>query len=383
MRRRVDLRRTVVVLRVEVRGGVLLSAGERCALDLRPPEHPLLVADDVGVPGLDVHPDLPHHLVAAPGHPPGVAVEPDEPVVVGVGRDVPGAVLEPHQVAGRALVRPRRRAAEAEHGPADGRGATGHPCQVAHRVVRHLGVVGAGLQGQVTAAQPLLQVVARQRRDVGERRRAPVGQPEALVEDAGAEAHRHGQGRRPEVERLARVGADPVAVRRFDAADGLAGLQLGDRGRPPGEEHLQLGRDGRRQVERHVDAVALRGGADPALWLPCRGGVERLALRQVDRLVAVRRRRERVHAGRRGGAADARCRADPGTGHREAGAEQSAAGDVRPGCLVRLGHAVATFSARRDSGSWSAWICCEIVFASDCLVAASQLAKPPRSSASR
>ena len=55
------------------------------------------------------------------------------------------------------------------------------PGQVAHRVHRDLRVVGAGLDAQVPAAAGRVELVAGERRQVGERLRPALGQPEAVA----------------------------------------------------------------------------------------------------------------------------------------------------------------------------------------------------------
>ena len=62
------------------------------------------------------------------------------------------------------------------------------PHQVAHRVHRHLRVVGAGLDAEVAARARRVEVVAEERREVLQRRRPAVGQPEPVVEQGRPEA---------------------------------------------------------------------------------------------------------------------------------------------------------------------------------------------------
>ena len=90
---------------------------------------------------------------------------------VGVlGLDVAGAVLEPEQVArGRLRARRRRRAAEAELRPADRDPAEADADQVADGVHGDLRVVRAGLDADVAVAARRVQVVRRETRQVDQR----------------------------------------------------------------------------------------------------------------------------------------------------------------------------------------------------------------------
>ena len=129
-----------------------------------------------------------------------------------LGLQVGGAVLEAEQVARRGLLgRGRRRAAEAELGPAHRDGAEADPGEVADRVHRDLRVVGAGLDAQVAVAAVGVEVVGREVRQLAQRRRLAVPQAEpvlaVLLEQASGRSRRSASG--PEASR---PSASPVSV---------------------------------------------------------------------------------------------------------------------------------------------------------------------------
>ena len=115
--------------------------------------------------------------------------------------------LKPIRLRGVSWLRlVRRGAAEAELGPAHRHRAAADPGQVADRVEGDLGIVGAGLDADVAAAFERGQLVAGQRRDRLQRRRALRRQPEpAAFEQAGAEAEGDGQVGGQQADRLAGV----------------------------------------------------------------------------------------------------------------------------------------------------------------------------------
>jgi hypothetical protein len=282
---------------------------------LEPPEDPLLVGHVVGVPDLDVHADLAGHLVGAPAvHPVDVVVHPDELVEVRGLLDIAGAVLEAHQVARRRLARAGRSPAEAEDDPAGVDDPPAHPGQVADRVVGDLRVVRARLDRQVAAGQLGTELVAGQGGEVGQQLRPAVGQPEALVEDARAEPHGHGEGGRSEVEGLAGVPGHRTGPVGRDRAHRLPGHALGDGRRPARQQDLQLLGGRRGDVEGHEDAVALLGGVDAGL---VRAGVELDAPAEVHRVEPPGRCRGRAAVV--GQPADPEARAEAGRGDARAG----------------------------------------------------------------
>ena len=147
--------------------------------------------------------------VGAAGQPrrPSVSSSASDPDVlverVGLlGLDVGGAVLEAEQVARRGLRgRGGRRAAEAELRPAHRDRAEADAGQVADRVHGDLRVVGAGLHAQVAAGPGRVELVAREVRQVAQRRgrrsasrtgrcprrrgTAPGPKPKVIVSPAG------------------------------------------------------------------------------------------------------------------------------------------------------------------------------------------------------
>ena len=299
-----DLDAAVVLVRgqtdVRVRGddglacGILLGEvrcvefrlpGQRRARDLVPPEHLVLVADPIGVPVLDLHLDLAHDLIGAVARPGRSLGDPHEPLVVRVLEDVAGAVLEAHEVAGRGLAASRRGPAEADHRPPRRGGARGlpDPGECADGVIGHLRVVGARLHGQVATGERGLEAPGGQAQ-LAQQGRSARCESECVGEESGAEADGHRQGGGVEVESLAGVAADGIHALRFDLADRLSLHELRDRGRPEGEEHLQVLCRDAGEVERHEDAVALHGRADAGLFC---GSVERVGRGQVDDVAGV------------------------------------------------------------------------------------------------
>lgn len=189
-----------------------------------------------------------------------------EPVGLGAG-DVAGAVLEAEEVAGRLGVRRGRgRLAEAQLGPAHRDLAEADPRQVPDGVHGDLRVVRARLDAEVAAAAGRIQVVAR---ELGQLHQGPgllVLQPEAPVEQRGAEADGEGEPGGLEAEGLAGVvrrGLREAAVGAV--ADLGAGRHALGRPGPVLEELDQLGAVGRRHVEGREVQPVLDGGGDTGL----------------------------------------------------------------------------------------------------------------------
>ena len=88
-------------------------------------------------------------------------------------------------------------------------GAIGQRGELAHRVERHLRIVGAGLDRKVAAAMRLDQLVAVEAGQIDQRRGALRRQAVAVLavldEQAGAEAEGEGQPRRRQPDHIAAV----------------------------------------------------------------------------------------------------------------------------------------------------------------------------------
>ena len=220
--------------------------------------------------------------------------------------------LKPNMLRGVAWrLRGRRRAAEPELAPAHRDDPEAHPHQVAHRVHRHLRVVGAGLDDDVAARARRVEVVAEEGRAARAAPRA-VGRPGRTGRrTARAVADRHGEVARREVERLAgvlrhvpRPAADDAARRRL----GAQRHPLGGRG-PAGQQVAQrvavVGDD----VERHEVQPVLGRRGDAGLPLTAEGHdavVRGIRLRRLRRRPAGRR-----GVGQPGGRAPARAAPAP------------------------------------------------------------------------
>ncbi len=163
-------------------------------------------------------------------------------VEIGFVADVARAVLEAEKVARRRLPLSRGRTSEAEDGPARGgrAGLLGDAREVADRVVGDLRIVRAGLQGNVPSGQFRLQGVAGQTMQLAQERRPPVGEAVGIGEDIRPQANGYGQRCGPEIEGLAGIETNALPALRLDTPDRLALHHLGDRRRPPGEQHLQV-----------------------------------------------------------------------------------------------------------------------------------------------
>jgi hypothetical protein len=70
---------------------------------------------------------------------------------------------------------------------------------------RHLGIVGTGLDAQVSAAPQRVEGIAREGRQVDRGLRPLQSESEAAVEEARSEAHGEGQPAGPETEGLTTV----------------------------------------------------------------------------------------------------------------------------------------------------------------------------------
>ena len=82
------------------------------------PEDPLLIGYPIDVPGFHEHPDFADDLIGSAVHPELVAVvDPHKTVVLRLGADVAGTVLESQQVSGGVLAGARRGSSEAQHRP--------------------------------------------------------------------------------------------------------------------------------------------------------------------------------------------------------------------------------------------------------------------------
>ena len=162
--------------------------------------------------------------------------------------------------------------AEPELRPPHGDGAEPDPGQVADRVHRHLRVVGAGLDAEVAVRAELVEVVAREVRQLLERRGTPVGQPEPVLavlvdEQRRPEAERDRQPGRRQTDRLAGVVGRQVvgAVERTDRSGGAAARHpLGGVG-PRLQQLDQVLARRRRDVERREVQPVLGRGGDPGL----------------------------------------------------------------------------------------------------------------------
>ena len=183
----------------------LAAPRQGSALLLGPAEHRLLLAKRRAVPGLDRHADLAHGQVRAAVHPGWLVVRtgPHEFVEAGlvVGGDVGRSVLESEQVARcRLALGGDGTLSEAHLGPLDSRLAEGEAHQVANRVHGDLGVVGASLDADVSAAERWIDGVAGEVRQVGQRGRLLVGDAEPVdplrgPEQGGPESDRDRQSR--------------------------------------------------------------------------------------------------------------------------------------------------------------------------------------------
>lgn len=153
----VDQRVTVASGGLKVQCLELVVGTDRGAGSFVASDDALLLAQAGAIPRFDAHPDAPGHQVAATGEPVGAVTvgHPDVPVQgAGVlGFEVGGAVLEPEHVSrGGLFTGGRGGAAESELGVAPVGGSEPDAGQVADRVHGDLGIIGAGLHDDVTAA---------------------------------------------------------------------------------------------------------------------------------------------------------------------------------------------------------------------------------------
>ena len=253
------------------------ACAERRAAQLVAADRLLLLAERRAIPRLDEHADAPGDLVRASAHPRRLLGRPDPhgPIELRgvVDGDVVGAVLEPLQVPRRRIVAAAAGGpAEADLRPARHHDAPAHPREVAHRMEGHDRVVGARLHADVAARQQGVEVVARQRRDVGERRRTEARQPEAVVATS-----RTGPSPTVTVSRAAgRPTASPVssggaAGGPATAPTGLPFAMSAIAGRPRAQQFAKVGRVLRRRVERGEEQPVLHRGRDPGLVLAVEG----------------------------------------------------------------------------------------------------------------
>jgi len=207
-------------------------------------------------------------------------------------------------------------------------------------VDRHLRIVRAGLDAQVAAGPGRVEVVAPESRQLLQRCRTAVSEPEPVVEQRRSEPDGHRQPRRGKPVRLAGVLGDAVGTTTDDATWG----RLGPHGHPLGrpgplleqvdEQGAVLGDD----VERDEVHPVLRRRDDAGLVLPAEGdGCVEAGLRGGRRSLRDGRgdRASRIPSAE----PDRR----PGQGRPGRGAEQPAPADTGHGLALgrlRLGHDV-------------------------------------------
>jgi len=204
------------------------------AVRLAPSDQRLLVGEAGTVPELHEHADHPHDVVAAADRPARLAVAVGDPHVAiehgVVGGQVGGAVDEPHQVAHAGPARALRAAGgtdvmgrvgapvvAVDH-PREDEVATGGPHQLAQGEEVEVLVVAADRQQHVAVRAGRVELVVGQERHRDELGGEAVGEAEALVEQAGADGHDHGEvgGRRRVADGAGvqrRVGRAAVLVR--------------------------------------------------------------------------------------------------------------------------------------------------------------------------
>jgi hypothetical protein len=141
-------------------------------------------------------------------------------------------------------------------------------------VERDLGIVGAGLDAEVTAGALRLQLVAGEGGERTQLRRAACPQAEAVLavalEQAGPEPDRDGQRRGAESESFQAVGRGR-AGRVRDVGRGSAGGERRGCLRPGAQQVAQVAGARRGEVERAEAEAPWRGRRDPALVLPVEG----------------------------------------------------------------------------------------------------------------
>jgi hypothetical protein len=186
--------------------------------------------------------------------------------------------------------------------------------EVPNRVEGDLRVVGARLHAEVATASGRIELVARQSRQVTQRRRAVAPEPEALVEHRRAEAERDREVGRREPSRLARVLERRQRLGP-GVAEGASARHALRRGRPRPEQFAQVrATQAVGDVEGGEVQPVLRGGGDAGLV----GSVE-----GDDLIAGVGRRRLVLAAERKPGAA--------GRGGESAGAERGEQRAARDG----------------------------------------------------
>ncbi len=181
---------------VELRHLLLAPALERRAGDLLAADRALLGGAREPVPALQLQPDQAHGEVG-PAARPVRRLLAGEDQLVAIDAEVLRAVGEAEQPArvGHALALARGgvvlvEALEAGLGPAALEPPLGAAHDVAQRVVGDHRVVGLHEHQQVAVAAAAVEVVARERGHAAERRRPAAGEPEAVVEQRGAERDR-------------------------------------------------------------------------------------------------------------------------------------------------------------------------------------------------
>ena len=214
------------------------AAAERSAAGLPATHELLLLTERRAIPLLDADANPAGDEIAASGHPRRAVTGRRQDVVAHLGRvcsiQVGCAVAKPHQVARRVPVGGRP-AQKPGLEPAQRRGALSESGQIANSVKRDLRVIRARLDADVTARAGGVELVARERRQLGQGGGTLVGEPIATIEEPGAEAECQRHVRRSETLGFARVGGRRV-LHRISVPETRARRHARSRGGPGPKE---------------------------------------------------------------------------------------------------------------------------------------------------
>ena len=255
------VQRRALPARVVVEAGRVALAlhAQGRAGELAPPHDGLLLGEGRAVPEFDEHADDAHGLVGAAHGPPRLAVAGAHPHVALHGRgvagvEVGGAVLEAHEVAGRArrAAAGGRAARVAVDDPVQHEVAPAPPHELADGELDGVGMARVDGEEHVPVRARRVEPVVGEEGHALQFRGALVRQPVAPVEEGRAHAHGHaqvvGRGLRAEQPRI----------------DGRVGVVARGRG-PPRHEPLDLvGEVGERLAQGlAVGGERLEGGHQP------------------------------------------------------------------------------------------------------------------------
>jgi hypothetical protein len=141
---------------------------------------------------------------------------------------------------------------------------TPRPMRARLRVERHLRVVRARLYAQVAAGALGRELIPGERRQVAEHGRPRPRQPEPVVEQRGPQPDGDRQPRRPQAERLARIGRRKQRVRGAGLGRAPRG-HAGGGGGPGAQQVAHVVPVGRDHIEGGEVQPVLRGRGDPGL----------------------------------------------------------------------------------------------------------------------